>query len=147
MINLKTQGLKKTQSSIIIEHEDGTMAKYKFLMFDEFKVGLGEVVYPSTPLGLVGVNANQQKGQLHFSIGYLKKSAKDIDYFKDKYKGGHVIYDIFNYVNAWFYVNDNQVLKLETDKSYYTFYNDEIVTFEMTKREKKRWKKRKLLVE
>lgn len=141
LINLKKPRARKELSTIVVEHEDGTLSRYKFLMLDELKVGVGDVVYPSSPLGVVSVMGKEQNGELHLSISHLSEDVKDMDFFNNKYENQNVIYDLYNYLNVFFYVNSDEVLKLEKGKSYIAFCNEAIIEFEMSNKEKKHRRK------
>ena len=104
-------------------------------------VQVGDIVNPLTPIALVNIVDKEQKGRLYLSIFHLSEGVKDMDFFNKKYEGQKVTYDLYNYLNVFFYVNSNEVLKLEKGKSYSSFYKDAIIELEMSNREKKHWRK------
>ncbi len=143
----RTYGYRNKSNSIIIEHEDGTIAKYDVLKNNSFMVNIGDTVYPSTPLAIAGSYDTDENSQLRLMIYYLDNIVKDLDFdAKSKEKFGNTTH-IYAYVNPMFYVNSNgsEVRTLNDLEAYTAYCDSEIIQFEMRKREKKRWLKSKAL--
>ncbi|MEW4923910.1 hypothetical protein [Algibacter sp. 2305UL17-15] len=99
------------------------------------------IFYPSTPLAIAGTYDKKENSQLRFSIYYLDDIVKDLDFDeKGKETLGNRTH-IYAYINPLFLVNENEVLKLENNKTYTAACTNEIIKVEMRKREKKRWLK------
>lgn len=139
-------GYRNKANSITIEHEDGTIAKYEVLKKDSFMVALGDTVYPSAPLAIAGSYDKAENSQLRLSIYFLDKLVKDLDFDeKSKERLGNQTH-LYAFVDPLFYVNENEALKLEPNKTYSAVCGVTIIEQEMSKREKKRWKKNRELV-
>lgn len=125
---------KSKSNFIIIEHSDGTLAKYNVLKKNSTMVALGEKVYPSTPIALAGSYDKPENSQLRFSVYYLDN---DVDYEFNKQQTLANKKHYYAYVNPIFYVSD-ETTQLQSNKNYVTHTRDDIIQFEMTKREKKK---------
>lgn len=136
-------GFKSESNSILIEHDDGTLANYSVLKKNSFMVSVGDKVYPSTPLALSGTYDKEENSQLRFTVYYLDKAIKDYNLDKIKKQTLENRKHFYAYINPMFYVNDNATLQLKDNTLYTAMCNDAIMQFEMSKREKKRLKKKK----
>lgn len=127
---------------VLIEHEDGTLAKYDVLKDNSFFVKVGDVVYPSIPLAIAGTYDLEENSQLRLTIYYLDGIVKEID-FEDKSKEefGNKTH-MYAYIDPLFSVFGNEGLKLVANESYKSVCNDALKEAEMSKREKKRLNKK-----
>lgn len=139
-------GYKNKNNYIIIEHEDGTMARYGVLKYNSTIVKVGDTVYPSAALAVAGSYDKKENSQLRLSIFYLDNSVKDLDFNEKSKETLENMTHINAYVNPFFILNPNETIQLEKNKTYTGFCNNEIIEEEMTKRELKKWKKNKELV-
>ena len=140
-------GYRNKVSSVLIEHDDGTLASYDVLKKDSFMVTVGDIVFPSTALALAGTYDKDNNSQIRLSVYYLDKTMRDYDFDeRDKVSYGKQKH-IYAYVNPKFYVNldKSELMNLKANKSYKAFLDESIIQFEMSKREKKRWMKLKKL--
>lgn len=111
------------RNSIIVEHEDGTYASYKGLKKDALFVKLGQTVYPHAKLGVMDV-LNSEGYRCSFAVYYLKDSEKgDYEYLTPNF------------------LTENGVDKLISEKEYKVMFNETLLFQELTRREKKKYKK------
>jgi len=142
----KEFGYHSKSNSITIEHKDGTLATYKVLKRNSIMVKVGDLVYPSAPIAIAGTYDKAKNSQLRLSIYYLNKKVKDLpyEYFSKTTVGNRI--HIHSYVDPFFYTNSGGIIQIERNKEYASNYDDTIIELEMTKRERKRWKKKGLLI-
>jgi len=131
---------KREANYIIIEHNDGTLAKYGVLKKNSMMVKIGDKVYPSSPIAIAGTYDKSENSQLRLSVYYLDKEAVDSKKTNKQTLATKKHY--YGYVNPLFYTEGN-ITRLISREKYITTYNDKIIEFEMSKREKKKRLKRK----
>jgi hypothetical protein len=138
LIATPDQQYNSAANSILIEHEDGTLAYYNGIQKGSFKVKEGEQVYPHTPLGQLEHNNGHKNYALNFTLFFLN----DEDYrkLKDKSQTLFTHKSFYEYMNPYFITSDGKQ-KLEGNKQYVSEINNEIITKELTKRELKKYKK------
>lgn len=140
-------GYRNKVSSILIEHDDGTLASYSVLKKGSFMVEHGDIVFPSTPLALAGTYDKEKNSQLRLSIYYLDEIVRNYN-FNDRSKETYSNQvHLYAYVEPIFYVNsDGSGFMNLTDKETYTTISDaSIIQTEMSKRERKKWLKKQRL--
>jgi hypothetical protein len=131
-----TVSYSSRENTVRIEHEDGTYGEYRGFQKNSFKVTLGDVVYPNTPLGIVEL-VEPNKCRFTFDISYISniENLSETSYTKAK--------SIYDNVNPYFITTDG-VIQLEDKKQYTTLISEEAITKEMSKSDiKKRLKKLK----
>lgn len=115
---------------IRVEHKDGTIARYKGFAQDGIFVNEGDEIFVGTPLGTVGERPHKQSG-ISFMVYYYDLS----EWQKNKTKKA-----IIKYQNLKFHTKEQQGTL--DDKSVFTYeFNKELVLKEMSRKEKKKWKK------
>lgn len=119
--------LLEENNAILMYHADRTFARYGKLT--KLFVREGEQVSVGQALGLVA-----NKGLASISFFYLDKNK-----FADGNKAGLP----HTYFHPLFHTSEGNV-KLEENKSYLSDLSEELITQEMSKREKKRYEKKKL---
>lgn len=125
----------RSANGIRIQHDDGTMASYDVLQKDSFFVKRGDIVYPNTPLALVGSYGNDNY-QLCFDVVQLK-------YDKLKAGSGDRVSPFYHaYINPVFETSNGKT-KLGNRQNYTAVLTDDLVTKEMSKREAKQYKNKK----
>ncbi len=138
---------KSKTNYIKIEHDDGTFARYSVLKQNSIRVKEGDIVYPSAPIAIAGSYDTEENSQLRLLISYLDKKVLKYDFFsKDKNQTLKNKKHYNSYLNPFFYINENQSIQLKSNNSYIANYNNTIIEYEMSKREKKRWKKKGMLI-
>lgn len=137
---------KSESNSLTVEHEDGTLANYDVLKDHSFMVDIGDTVYPTTPLAITGTYDKEENSQLRLAIYYLDEIVKKLDY--DELKKENITNEthLYSYVDPFFYLNSNDITKLEAGKTYTSNCNSTIIELEMTNKEKKLWKKNGQLI-
>lgn len=122
-----------TQSNqILIEHSDGTMARYDVLDHGSFMVNVGDLVNPGDPLALAG-SYDSKKYELKYYIFYWKWADSKVPSHQNAKL-------ISSYIDPVFATTEGDV-RLAEGKSYTPIMNDRILTAEMSKRESKKLKK------
>lgn len=126
------------RNGLKIEHDDGTIAIYNGLRKGSLMVDLGDMVYPLTPLGVVDMY-NQEQYRFNFCVKYLMNSQlmnPKKSTIKDKIQ-------YYSYITPRFFVNDRAQVLMNKNK-YCAICNEEIVTEEFSRREKKRYQNKEL---
>ena len=111
---------------ILVEHPDGTIARYGGFDQKQIAVKLGQKVYPYTLLGKTG-EYNKGEYRINFMIYYLSKLES---------KNG----SIWAYINPYFQTQSGR-MQLENRTVYKNQMSAELFQQEFSKREKKRLKK------
>lgn len=127
-------------NSILIEHEDGTLASYSVLKKGSLLVKPGQVVFPHTPLALAGTYDVESNSQIRFYVYYLtednlEKSDRTTLASKKNF---------YAFVNPLFFTLDGGVY-LKSQQNYCADFKEEHITKELNKREKKKLEAQKLL--
>lgn len=125
---------KSESNRVIIEHQDGTFAKYDVLRKNSIMVKPGDKVYPTTPLAVAGSYDASKQQQLRFAVYYLDghpdfKANRDANITNEEL--------FYAYVNPIFYFEGTNAT-LENQGNYTVKWNDAITTTEMSRREIKR---------
>ena len=126
-------------NKILIEHQDGTFASYKGFEKDKIFVTEGQTVFPGTPLGTIAKYDKTGQGQLRFSVYYLNYSKPDKSNnrtYKNKIQ-------YYAFVEPIFHTTEGDI-KLESNKAYKAVVDDELITKEFTKKEKRKLYKGKI---
>lgn len=131
---LETVEYSSSVDQLMIEHADGTLARYGGFKKGSFKVEVGEVVFPGTPLGINVKMRSNNKHSISFTIMYLQSS--DIEStrgqsFKD-YKS------LYGFVTPRFYTAEDPNSILVARQVYTATDSPELIKREMTKKEQKK---------
>jgi len=125
------------RNSILVEHKDGTFAKYEGFDKDKIFVKPGSLVLPNQPLGVLSQYDKSGTYQLRFSVDYLIEPKFD-DSSDSSEKKRKMDY---NYVNPYFQTTDGQI-RLAQNKKYTSQITEEAIEKELSSKElKKRHKK------
>lgn len=135
---------KSESNSIIIEHQDGTLAKYSVLKKDSFMVNVGDTVYPTSPLALAGTYDKVTNSQVRLFVYYLNDNAYDIEFNHTQTMSNQTYY--YSYIDPFFAIDSKDSSKLKDYDSYMSYLDDDLISAEMKKRELKKWKKGKLKI-
>ncbi len=124
------------KNEISIEHSDGTIATYRGFVKGEIHVKVGDKVYPNTPLGSIKHHKSGYISKLRLMLyflsdGSLDKGKTNMQNYKSRYQ----------FVEPLFLTSEGTTL-LSNNQNYNADYNEEIITAEMTKKEKKKMLKK-----
>lgn len=126
----------RSKNEVLIEHEDGTFARYKALKDGSVCVVEGQWVNPSDKIGLTSKYDKKHRYQLRFMISYLDKSLlENLSETKRKRVNG--------YLKPLFLTQDG-IAFLETKRKYRACCTEELIMQEFSRREKKKYQKRQL---
>lgn len=124
---------KNKRNFVIIEHADGTMARYTGFKKNGIFVELGDTVYPETELGVLAQTENGNY-RLDFSVYYM---------FDKNFKS-HEKVDLKNYksmykiISPYFVTQEGEVI-IESGKEYTTSSDEAVITQEFSRSEKKKY--------
>lgn len=124
---------KSSSNSILIEHDDGTLAHYDVLKNGSFMVKPGDKVLPHAPLGLAGTYDTDENTQIRFYVYFLcedklEKPDKETMASKRNY---------YAFVNPVFHTTAGDV-HLKSVNEYTADYTGDHIQKELNKREKKK---------
>ncbi|MGL3000044.1 hypothetical protein [Flavobacterium sp. RSSB_23] len=122
--NQKDLVYSSERHNIIIEHEDGTYARYIGLSAKSIKVKEGDIVYPTSYLGLSDV-FNDEKHLFQFDLYYPDKASNIIE-------KNHTI--TYRHFKPFFHTAEGD-LQLEYDKEHTAEVKKEYIITEMSKKE------------
>ncbi|WP_180335620.1 M23 family metallopeptidase [Labilibaculum filiforme] len=122
----------RSVNEILIEHKDGTLARYSGFKVGSIKVKEGQFVEANSELGLSGRYNSDKQCQLKLAIYYL--NTRDIlNANTDAEKANQ-----YGYVNPVFCYKGGSAILL-MNNYYVATCTDEIITQEFSKREKKKY--------
>jgi len=124
-------------NEVLIEHKDGTLARYSGFKRGSIKVTEGQYVFPQDELGLLGKYDSSAGYKLRFCIYYL--NTPFIDYLNTKEKE----MNRFTYVNPRFHWKGGESIILPRN-DYVAEATEELIMQEFSRREKKKYQKRQL---
>lgn len=131
--NLEDTVYTSNQNSITIEHKDGTCAFYSGFKKDGITVKLGQTVYPQTKLGILN-ELNPNFYQLSFFVFYTRNNSLErIDKYNAQSNYNEYLTPLFN--------TSGGVEKIESGKSYTVYFDSDILQYEFTRKEKRKYKK------
>lgn len=120
-------------NSILIEHEDGTLALYDVLKNGSQMVEVGQKVFPHAPLAIAGTYDINSNTQIRFYVYYLCERdlnhADKVSLITNK--------NFYAFVNPLFHTSDGD-LHLKNLQNYTADFTTEHILKEMSKREKKK---------
>jgi hypothetical protein len=128
------------QNSILIEHEDGSMAFYAGFLQNSFLVKEGDTVYPQTNLGILGKFDSNKNYNLSVQIYFFTKIK--MDEYLEKRSGQTLAKQrhFQEYITPTFLTMEGKI-RLIPRKEYVVEMNEEVLTKEFTKKELKNYKK------
>jgi len=126
-------------NSIMIEHQDGTLARYNVLKKGSIKVEPGQTVYAHTPIAIAGTYNLGTNSQVSFTVCYLIEDKLD----NSGHKTMKTNKNYFSYIDPVFHTTDGDVC-LKSNQTYTADLNKEIITKELSKSERKKMESTKL---
>lgn len=124
-------------NEVLIEHKDGTLARYSGFKKGSIKVEEGQVVYPQDKLGLSGRYDSDTDHKLHFCLYYLSTP-----YIENLNTEAQKM-NRFTYVNPCFHWKGGESIILPGN-DYVAETTKELVMQEFSRREKKKYLKGEL---
>lgn len=115
---------------IRIIHEDCTIGAYKWLEKGSLLVKEGDFVEAGEPLARVASRGGNLGNGLLFSLMYKRF----------QYQGIRITGE-WEYVHPLFRTGNGKMLKLEPHKEYVSSHPEEVITKEMSRRERRRWRR------
>ncbi|GGD47537.1 hypothetical protein [Muriicola marianensis] len=125
---------KQEANYVIIEHRDGTLARYGVLEKNSVVPEVGDEVFPGDFLAMAGTYDKLENKQLRFYVYYLNKVDKVVLNNPRTVADGNVFY---SYVNPVFLTAEG-LSKLKKGDFATAAISEELITQEMSKREKKK---------
>ena len=122
-------------NQIDIEHEDGTIAKYRGFRKGVF-VKVGQKVFPAEPLGVSSKTNSNGQYNISLMLTYLK--SVDFESVRNKNLKGYK--SLYGFITPYFCTSENTNLILENKAQYTAIAPIEIIKKELTKRELKSFK-------
>ncbi len=126
--------LSSKQNEVIVEHSDGTLARYVGFGKGKVFVKPGDVVFPNSQLGVLTAYDKRGMFQLRFALYYRSHDLNDDSDVSMEDKKSP-----FEYVTPYF-LTDEGCCHLEAKKRYVVDVRDEIITQEFSRKELKKWK-------
>ncbi|MGZ2368550.1 M23 family metallopeptidase [Ancylomarina sp. YFZ004] len=124
-------------NEVLVEHSDGTLARYSGFKRGSIKVKPGQNVYPQEELGLLGRYDSDTDHKLHFCLYYL--NTPHIDNFNTEEKK----MNRFTYVNPRFHWKGGESIILPRN-DYVAESTEKLIMQEFSRREKKKYLKGEL---
>lgn len=119
-------------NEVLIEHRDGTLARYSCFKSGSIRVKEGQVVNPNTELGLTGWYNSSRKRELHVYVYYL--NIRDLEKMEDEKSK----INAYAFIDPLFY-HKGKGVNLLSGNYYVADCNDELITQEFSRREKKKY--------
>ncbi|MEM7575049.1 MAG: hypothetical protein AAF433_19240 [Bacteroidota bacterium] len=120
------------QNEIVVLHEDGSRATYRGFVQGGVFCKIGDEIIPGQELGLIGDASTTN--QLIFMVYYLT----DFDFSENE---GRLIAPLssYSYLEPQFLTEVGGSTALDHGQSYVSSWSDEVITAEMSRREKRRY--------
>lgn len=114
---------------IEVIHEDCTFGKYDVVKKGSMLVKPGQRVEAGQPLAIVPPNENPSREHFRFIVFYRNP---DADETENRY---------WKYIRPLFRTSEGKSISLNSGDSYKSIFPDEVITKEMSRRERRRWKR------
>ena len=124
---------KRHVNYVLVIQPDQTFAEYRIFKQGDIFVKPGETVYPGTPLGVAGGGNYTNGYQIRFRV------YKPVKGTEDNSRNSHY----WQYFRPKFIFDQGETGQLEYNEEYTCIHPEELMTTEMSKREKKKWLKKK----
>ncbi|WP_305982248.1 peptidoglycan DD-metalloendopeptidase family protein [Roseivirga thermotolerans] len=115
---------------IRVRHEDGTVARYTNFKNNSALIEVGEELLPGDPMAIATQTSNTGEALLMFRVTYLIVDPKMSSDYKE--------WSSIGYVTPKF-ITENHEGELKPNKLYKARLTDDIITQEMSKRERKKY--------
>lgn len=118
---------------IRVVHDDCTVARYSVFKNNEIFVEPGDVVFPGDPLGIVAGEDIGFGNQVRLLLYHINDESVIPD------ENGDTDSNRWRYVQPKFRTAAGERVSLESGEEYKSIHPEEIVTEEMSRRERRRW--------
>lgn len=118
---------------IRVVHDDCTVARYSVFKNDKIFVEPGDVVFPGDPLGIVAGEDIGFGNQVRLLLYHLNDASVIPD------ENGETDSNRWRYVQPKFRTAAGEQVSLESGEEYESVHPEEIITEEMSRRERRRW--------
>jgi hypothetical protein len=125
----------RSRNKIEVEHKDGTIASYSIFKANSAMVEVGDNLLAGMPIALAGGEQYNNGYQVRLSVYYLKFDEEARTYDRDFFSYG--------YQKIKFKTADEQPKELMPNIKYRGYIDEQMITQEMSKREKKPYNKSK----
>jgi len=129
----KSYSYSSQRNYIIIEHKDGTFAKYEGLDGKNIFVKQGDIVLPNQPLGKLTQYDKTGTYQLRFTVDYLIENPSEKENTIQRFT--------YAYIDPFFQSTEG-VAKLVSQKTYTTKISEDQILKELSKKEIKNRQKK-----
>jgi hypothetical protein len=125
---------KKDANSILVQHADGTYARYLVLEKGSVMVKKGDIVFPHSPLALFGTYDSKDNAQLRLMVFYL--DVKDFTSRSNSIDAKRSVF--YDFINPVFEIGESNNV-LFSGQKYRGSCSSKLFMQELSNREKKRF--------
>lgn len=135
--NSKYEGLvySSNRNYVIVAQNDCTFARYSIFRDDKIFVDVGDTVYPGDPLGEMAGEEFGFGNQIRLLIYY--RNDESVTFNREDSEGIHQ----WHYVKPKFRTNSGESVLPESGLEYISIHPDAVITEEMGRRERRRWRR------
>jgi hypothetical protein len=121
------------RNTVTVVHDDCTFARYSAFRDNEVYVSEGETVYPGQPLGMMAGDEFELGNQVRMLVYYRNDESvvfnpRDADGISN-----------WRYVKPLFRTTQNRSLHVVNGELYESIHPEEVITSEMSRRERRQW--------
>lgn len=129
----KSYSYSSLRNYVVIEHKDGTFAKYEGLDGKHIFVKEGDIVLPNQSLGQLIQYDKSGTYQLRFTIDYLIENPSEKENTLERFS--------YAYIDPYFQTSEG-IVRLASHKTYITKISEDLILKELSKREIKNRQKK-----
>jgi hypothetical protein len=133
----KSFAYNSNSNSVLVEHEDGTLAYYGILKSESIMVKIGQTIFPHSPIAIAGTLDSEEHTQMRFYVYYLaNENVKGENRMTTSINNTY-----YSFVDPIFYTNEGKI-RLTSRQKYTVDYTSELLLRELSKKEVKKfgWK-------
>lgn len=129
----KSFAYNSNSNSVLVEHEDGTLAYYGILKSKSIMVKVGQTIFPHSPIAIAGTLDTDDHTQIRFYVYFLTNGN-----VKDENKMASSIKSIYySFVDPVFYTQEGSI-HLTSMHKYTADYTSDLLIRELSKKEIKK---------
>lgn len=135
--NSKYEGLvfSSNRNYVVVAQDDCTFARYSIFRDDKIFVDVGDTVYPGDPLGEMAGEEFSFGNQIRLLIHY--RNDESVTFKPEDSEGIHN----WHYVRPKFRTDTGMSLIPEPGTEYISIHPEDVITEEMGRRERRRWRR------